>query len=179
MTDVLLRNLTRRFGDSVAVNNLNLEIKTGELVAFLGPSGCGKTTTLRMITGLLLPSDGDVLFDGKSMLTVPTEKRGAVMVFQKHLLFPTMNVGQNVGFGLRMQGVDQKEIDRLKFNQYHSIVTGGYQIWVGGKCSGTIERDQQIGAIPFFSIHRLVRRKIPMRFKPFIKYPELMVDAGI
>jgi len=112
MTTVVLKNLTRRFGDAVAVNNLNLEIKTGELVAFLGPSGCGKTTTLRMITGLLLPSDGDVLFDDKSMLTVPTERRGAVMVFQKHLLFPTMNVGQNVGFGLRMQGADQKEINR-------------------------------------------------------------------
>ena len=69
-------------------NKLNLEIRSGELVAFLGPSGCGKTTTLRMITGLLLPTSGDVLFDDKLMLTVPTEKRGAVMVFQKHLLFP-------------------------------------------------------------------------------------------
>ena len=111
MTTVTLRNLTRRFGDSVAVNRLNLAIESGEMVAFLGPSGCGKTTTLRMITGLLLPSEGDVHFNGKSMLTVPTEKRGAVMVFQKHLLFPTMNVAQNVGFGLRMQGVKQTEID--------------------------------------------------------------------
>ena len=99
MTTVTLQNLTRRFGDSVAVNRLNLAIESGEMVAFLGPSGCGKTTTLRMITGLLLPSEGDVRFNGKSMLTVPTEKRGAVMVFQKHLLFPTMNVAQNVGFG--------------------------------------------------------------------------------
>ncbi len=110
MTTVTLKNLTRRFGDVVAVDNLNLEIPSGELVAFLGPSGCGKTTTLRMITGLLLPSDGDVLFDGRSVLTIPTEKRGAVMVFQKHLLFPTMDVGQNVGFGLRMQKVDKREI---------------------------------------------------------------------
>ena len=112
MTTVALTNLTRRFGDVVAVNDLNLEIAPGELVAFLGPSGCGKTTTLRMITGLLLPSEGDVRFDGQSMLTVPTEKRGAVMVFQKHLLFPTMNVAQNVGFGLRMQKVPKAEINR-------------------------------------------------------------------
>lgn len=112
MTTVVLKELQRRFGDVIAVNNLTLEIQSGELVAFLGPSGCGKTTTLRMVTGLLLPTSGDVLFDGKSMLAVPTEKRGAVMVFQKHLLFPTMNVGGNVGFGLRMQGVDRKEIDR-------------------------------------------------------------------
>ncbi|MEP7293192.1 MAG: ABC transporter ATP-binding protein [Chloroflexota bacterium] len=112
MTTVVLKELQRRFGDVIAVDNLNLEIQSGELVAFLGPSGCGKTTTLRMVTGLLLPTSGDVLFDGKSMLTVPTEKRGAVMVFQKHLLFPTMNVAQNVGFGLRMQGVEGKDIDR-------------------------------------------------------------------
>lgn len=112
MTTVVLRDLTRRFGNVTAVDCLNLEIASGELVAFLGPSGCGKTTTLRMITGLLLPTSGDVLFDGRSMITVPTEKRGAVMVFQKHLLFPTMNVGQNVGFGLRMQGVEKKEMNR-------------------------------------------------------------------
>ena len=65
-----------------------------------------------MITGLLLPSEGDVLFDGKSVVSIPTEKRGAVMVFQKHLLFPTMNVAKNVGFGLRMAGVPKQEIDR-------------------------------------------------------------------
>ena len=111
MTTVVLKNLTRRFGNLVAVNNVNLEIDSGELVALLGPSGCGKTTTLRMIAGLLLPTSGDVLFDGKSMLTVPSEKRGAVMVFQKHLLFPTMNVAQNVGFGLRMRNIKKDEVE--------------------------------------------------------------------
>ncbi len=110
MTTVVLRHLTRRFGPVVAVDDLNLEIRSGEMVAFLGPSGCGKTTTLRMMTGLLLPSSGDILFGGKSMLTVPTEKRGAVMVFQKHLLFPNMTVAQNVGFGLRMRRLPAAEI---------------------------------------------------------------------
>ena len=109
MTTVVLKDLSRHFADVVAVNKMNLEVQSGELVAFLGPSGCGKTTTLRMITGLLVPTEGDIRFDGKSVLTVPTEKRGAVMVFQKHLLFPTMNVGQNVGFGLRMRGVPKAE----------------------------------------------------------------------
>jgi len=110
MTQVSLRQLSRRFGDHLAVRELNLDIESGEMVAFLGPSGCGKTTTLRMITGLLRPTSGDVLFDGKSVLDVPTERRGAVMVFQKHLLFPTMDVAQNVGFGLKMAGVDKREI---------------------------------------------------------------------
>ncbi len=127
MTQVILRDLTRRFGNVGAVDRLNLEIKSGELVAFLGPSGCGKTTTLRMITGLLLPSSGDVLFDGKSMITVPTEKRGAVMVFQKHLLFPTMTVGQNVGFGLRMQGVEKGEMDRRVSEMLELVKLPGFE----------------------------------------------------
>lgn len=112
MTAVSLRHISRRFGEHLAVRDLNLDIESGELVAFLGPSGCGKTTTLRMITGLIEPTSGDVLFDGTSVLSTPTERRGAVMVFQKHLLFPTMNVAQNVGFGLKMAKVPKDETAR-------------------------------------------------------------------
>jgi len=112
MTAVSIQHLSKEFDDTLAARDLNLDIESGEMVAFLGPSGCGKTTTLRMITGLIDPTSGDVQFDGKSILNIPTEKRGAVMVFQKHLLFPTMNVAQNVGFGLKMEGVDKAEIDR-------------------------------------------------------------------
>ncbi|NDJ60481.1 MAG: ABC transporter ATP-binding protein [Chloroflexi bacterium] len=127
MTHVLLKDLTRRFDDVIAVDNLNLEIRSGELVAFLGPSGCGKTTTLRMITGLLLPTAGDIQFDGKSVVTVPTEKRGAVMVFQKHLLFPTMNVAKNVGFGLRMAGISKQEIDRRVSEMLELVRLPGFE----------------------------------------------------
>jgi ABC-type Fe3+/spermidine/putrescine transport system ATPase subunit len=139
MTVVILKDLTRRFGDVMAVNHLNLEIESGELVAFLGPSGCGKTTTLRMIAGLLPPTNGDVLFDGESMLSTPVEKRGAVMVFQQHLLFPNMNVEDNVGFGLRMRGVNRERIgarvremlelvhlERFQERQVHEL-SGGQQ----------------------------------------------------
>jgi len=110
MTAVNLLQLTKRYGAVTAVNELDLAVASGELVALLGPSGCGKTTTMRMIAGLLEPTAGDVRFDDKSMLTVPAERRGAVMVFQKHLLFPTMDVAQNVGFGLKMRGVDARAI---------------------------------------------------------------------
>ncbi len=127
MTQVVLKDLTRRFDSVIAVNRLNLEIKPGELIAFLGPSGCGKTTTLRMITGLLLPSEGDVLFDGRSVITIPTEKRGAVMVFQKHLLFPTMNVAKNVGFGLKMAGVPRAEIDRRVSEMLELVRLPGFE----------------------------------------------------
>lgn len=114
MTHIQLSHISKTFPGMAApaVSDFSLDIPSGRLVAFLGPSGCGKTTTLRMITGLIEPSSGDVLFDGASVLRIPTEKRGAVMVFQNYLLFPYMTVGQNVGFGLKMRGVDKKQIDR-------------------------------------------------------------------
>lgn len=110
MTAITLRHLSHRFGRVAAVNDLNLELAPGELVALLGSSGCGKSTTLRMIAGLLSPATGDILFDGRSVLRVPAEQRGAVMVFQRHTLFPHMTVAQNIGFGLRMRGVPKPEI---------------------------------------------------------------------
>lgn len=127
MTTVVLKDLSQKFDQTIAVDTLNLEVKSGEMVALLGPSGCGKTTTLRMITGLLEPTSGDVLFDGQSVKAIPTEKRGAVMVFQKHLLFPTMSVAQNVGFGLRMQKLSKTEIDRRVSEMLARVQLPGYE----------------------------------------------------
>ena len=112
MTHVELDALVKRYVGArhLAVNRLSLDIEPGRIVALLGPSGCGKTTTLKMIAGLLTPTAGDVRFDGESVLAVPAEKRSAVMVFQDHLLFPYMNVEENIGFGLRMRGVDRNAI---------------------------------------------------------------------
>jgi ABC-type Fe3+/spermidine/putrescine transport system ATPase subunit len=87
-----------------ALDGLSLDIAEGELVALLGPSGCGKTTALRIIAGLIQPNSGDLHFDGRPVLGLPPERRGAVLVFQNHLLFPHMSVAENVGFGLRMRG---------------------------------------------------------------------------
>jgi ABC-type Fe3+/spermidine/putrescine transport system ATPase subunit len=113
MTQVLFENLTKVYpgADFAAVDDVSIQIPTGKLIAFLGPSGCGKTTMLKMITGLLRPTTGDITFDGESILGIPAEKRGAVMVFQNHLLFPYMSVGQNVGFGLKMRGVNKNVIN--------------------------------------------------------------------
>ena len=109
MTHVQINNLYKVFPgmDIPAVNDLSLDIPTGKLVAFLGPSGCGKTTTLKMIAGLLTPTSGSIQFDDRDVLSIPAERRGAVMVFQNYLLFPYMSVGDNVGFGLKMRGIDK------------------------------------------------------------------------
>lgn len=114
MTQVSISHLNKIYpGATVkAVDDLNLEIDSGGLHALLGPSGCGKTTTMKMIAGLLTPTSGDILFDGVSQNPIPPEKRGAVMVFQNYLLFPYMSVGENVGFGLKMRGVDKGTIKK-------------------------------------------------------------------
>ncbi len=115
MITVNLQQLTKRFDPGLpdaAVHDLTLPIPAGQITVLLGPSGCGKTTTLKMIAGLLAPTAGDVTFDGRSVLEVPAEQRGAVMVFQNRLLFPFMNVGDNIGFGLKIRGVDSATIRR-------------------------------------------------------------------
>jgi len=88
-----------------AVDGLDLELPPGGLTALLGPSGCGKTTTLKMVAGLVTPDAGDVRLDGRSIVSLPPEKRPVAMVFQKPLLFPHLSAGDNVAFGLRMRRV--------------------------------------------------------------------------
>jgi ABC-type Fe3+/spermidine/putrescine transport system ATPase subunit len=123
MTDVSLEQLSKTYEGSrvPAVSDLSLEIPRGSLVALLGPSGCGKTTTLKMIAGLLPPSSGHILFDGKPVTSVRAERREAVMVFQNHLLFPFMSVGENVGFGLKMRHESRAAI-RKRVREMLSLV---------------------------------------------------------
>jgi len=114
MTHVSLQSLTKVYAGATepSLDQLSLEIASGELTALLGPSGCGKTTTMKMIAGLLTPTSGDVTFDGRSVLQDKPEHRGVVMVFQNYLLFPYMSVAANIGFGLKMRKIDKNEIDR-------------------------------------------------------------------
>jgi ABC-type Fe3+/spermidine/putrescine transport system ATPase subunit len=116
VTQLKLDRLTKEFtsprGAIHILHGLSLGVDAGELLALLGPSGCGKTTTLRLIAGLLDPTSGDINFDGRSVLKLPPERRGAVMVFQQHLLFPFMSVADNVAFGLRMRRLGRPEIRR-------------------------------------------------------------------
>lgn len=105
---------TKRFGEVVAADRLNLQIRRGEFLSFLGPSGCGKTTALRMLAGLETPTSGRILIDGQDMGNAPAHQRPVNMVFQQYALFPHMTVAENVGYGLRQRRprMDRAEIAR-------------------------------------------------------------------
>ncbi len=107
-----LEQLGKRFGDTVAVEGVDLSIAQGEFISLLGPSGCGKTTTLQMIAGFVAPSTGRILLEGRDLTPVPPEKRGLGIVFQSYALFPHMTVAQNVAFGLDMRRVDPGQKQR-------------------------------------------------------------------
>jgi multiple sugar transport system ATP-binding protein len=112
MARILFNAVTKRYGDVVAVRDLNLEIRDKEFVVLLGPSGCGKTTTLHMIAGLEDVTDGELWFDDKIVNAMPPHQRDAAMVFQSYALYPHKSVYENIAFGLRMRKVDGREIDR-------------------------------------------------------------------
>lgn len=114
MTNVRLNNLKKIYPGTTepAVQDFNLEINAGELVALLGPSGCGKTTTLKMVAGLHDATEGEILFDGTLVNKIKPEKREVVMVYQNYLLFPYMNVEDNISFGLRMRHMEKDEIQK-------------------------------------------------------------------
>src|SRR3954468_22009192 len=107
MSGLLLRDLTKLFGDFAAVDRVSLSVPHGTFVCLLGPSGCGKTTLLRMIAGLEQPSRGEILLDNEDITPVPTHKRGLGMVFQSLALFPHLSVGDNIAYPLRIRGVDR------------------------------------------------------------------------
>ena len=109
--DVRLERVTKPFGDTVAVDDLSLDIAEGEFFSMLGPSGCGKTTTLRMIGGFEEPTCGTVYLGGRDVTDIPPYKRDVNTVFQSYALFPHLNVRENVAFGLRRKKVDRGDID--------------------------------------------------------------------
>ena len=98
--------------ETVAVENFNLGVKKGEFVTFLGPSGCGKTTTLRMIAGFDIPTEGKILLNGEDISRLPPNKRPVNTVFQKYALFPHLNVYENIAFGLRLKKLENTYVNK-------------------------------------------------------------------
>ncbi|WKZ35420.1 MAG: ABC transporter ATP-binding protein [Anaerolineales bacterium] len=114
MTHLALTNISKHFGDFVAVHDFNLDVKKGEFVSFLGPSGCGKTTTLRMIAGFEIPSTGTISLEGVDITDKAPNQRNVGMVFQSYALFPNLTVAQNIGFGLQVRKEQESAIkDRV------------------------------------------------------------------
>lgn len=109
---VKFENIEIKYGDFVAIENLNLDIKEGEFFTFLGPSGCGKTTSLRALVGFLSPSKGKVYVGDKDVTNLPVEKRNIGMVFQSYALFSTMSVYDNIAFGMKVKKASKTEIDQ-------------------------------------------------------------------
>ncbi len=108
-TIIRFENVTKAFGQVIAVDDVTLSIEEGEFFALLGPSGCGKTTLLRMLAGFEAPSAGRILIDGEDISRTPPNRRPVNMVFQSYAVFPHMSVAQNVGYGLRVDGVAAAE----------------------------------------------------------------------
>src|SRR5438067_10001907 len=109
MISLTIENLTKRFGDAVALHGLNLRIEAGEMFFLLGPSGCGKTTLLRSIAGFYTPETGRILFGDDDVTRVPPHLRNTGMMFQSYALWPHMTVAQNVAFGLEERKVPARE----------------------------------------------------------------------
>ncbi|MEP7133302.1 MAG: ABC transporter ATP-binding protein [Chloroflexota bacterium] len=103
MAYLTLSNISKQFGDTVVVEDFNLDIEKGEFVSFLGPSGCGKTTTLRMVAGFETPTSGKIVLGGNDITNQSPNQRNVGMIFQAYALFPNMTVAQNIGFGLSIR----------------------------------------------------------------------------
>ncbi len=113
MASISLRNVTKAFENgSLAVDHLSLEVTDGEFMVLVGPSGCGKSTSLRMVAGLEDPTDGEIAIGGQVVNDVPSRRRDIAMVFQNYALYPHMSVLDNLGFGLRMQGITRADRER-------------------------------------------------------------------
>ena len=112
MAEIRIENVTKRFGNFIAVDNINLTVEDQEFVVLLGPSGCGKTTLLRAIAGLGMADEGRISIGNKDVTYLPARERKISMVFQSYAIFPHMNVYDNIAFGLKMNKVDKVEMDR-------------------------------------------------------------------
>ena len=108
--DLIADGVVKRFADHIAVDSLSFSVERGSFFSILGPSGCGKTTLLRMIAGFIAPDSGEISIGGKSMRGVSPNRRPVNMVFQQLALFPMMTVGENVAYGLRIQGIKERAV---------------------------------------------------------------------
>ena len=127
MNRLFLTDINVELGKKHILKNVSLEVKTGQLISLLGSSGCGKSTLLKTVAGIIEPSSGDVLIDGKSVLGIPVHRRGAVIVFQDLRLFPHMTVAEDVEFALKMSGMKKQQYREIAREQLEKVRLEGLE----------------------------------------------------
>ncbi|MBV9630164.1 MAG: ABC transporter ATP-binding protein [Xanthobacteraceae bacterium] len=177
MAQVVLEDISCRYDTTVALDRIALTIPSGQFLTLLGPSGCGKSTTLRVIAGLLQPSGGRVLFEGRDVTSVGSAKRNIGMVFQSLALFPHMTAAENVAFGLKMRKVDVAEIgkrvrrmlDVVRLghlaDRYPAQLSGGQQQRVALARALVIEPSILILDEPFAALDRKLREAMQVELR--------------
>jgi spermidine/putrescine ABC transporter ATP-binding subunit len=177
MAQVVLDDISCRYDTTVALDRISLTIPSGQFLTLLGPSGCGKSTTLRVIAGLLQPSGGRVLFEGRDVTSLGSAKRNIGMVFQSLALFPHMTAAENVAFGLKMRKVDAAEIsDRVRrmldivrlghlSDRYPAQLSGGQQQRVALARALVIEPSILILDEPFAALDRKLREAMQVELR--------------
>lgn len=136
MDDLNCDNLVKKFGSFTAVSGVSLDIPAGSFYSILGPSGCGKTTLMRMIAGFETPTSGDIKIKGESVVSLPPNRRNVKMVFQHLALFPMMNVGENIAYGLRCRGENKVDIRSKVAKVLERVGLPGVQEKQVGQLSG-------------------------------------------
>ena len=184
MAFIEIKDLLKRFKKVVAVNHVNLEVQEGEMITLLGPSGCGKTTTLRCVAGLEKPEGGDIIIDGKSMLSegfVHPSRRGIGMVFQNYSVWPHMKVFNNVAYGLKLQKIPagkvrKRTLESLEMvglegleDRYPSQLSGGQQQRVA--LARALVRNPKVLLLdePLSNLDAKLREKMRFEIKNLVK----------
>lgn len=181
MSYIELKNIKKSFDGKEILKDINLSIEQGEFVTFLGSSGCGKTTLLRCLIGLEAVDGGSITLDGKDITNMPAQQRGISMIFQQYCLFPTMNLYDNVSFGLRMSRVNKQEIkervhDVLKLvNMQEHINKFPYQLSGGEQQRAALARGLIMNPKvllldePFSAIDAKLRKELQIHLKEIHK----------
>ncbi|MCT4607310.1 MAG: ABC transporter ATP-binding protein [Marinisporobacter sp.] len=127
MGKIVLENISKTFGNTIAVDHIDFSIEKGSFFTFLGPSGCGKTTILRIIAGFIKPDKGKIFLENEDITLIPPENREVGMVFQNYALFPHMNVYENIAYGLKIKKLPKKEIRDQVEKYLHLVSLEGYE----------------------------------------------------
>jgi multiple sugar transport system ATP-binding protein len=180
MAEIVIENVTKRFGNFVALNNANLTIRDQEFMVLLGPSGCGKTTLLRSIAGLGMADEGRITLGGRDVTYLPPRERNLSMVFQSYAIFPHMTVYDNIAFGLKMKNAEpqviKKRVDRAAemmhieqmLDRYPSNMSGGQRQRVAVARAIAMEAEVLLMDEPLSNLDALLRLEMRAELKRLV-----------